>query len=149
MPRLLTLSRAARLVGVKRGALQTKIRQGELRTFEGELLLSDLLHAYPQTQIEDTTMIERVEQISGLSARAQNAVVGFRFLIAKHASKAASHPADEVARALIQETGILQDLRKENTPEGLMRWENVQELINAIAEFTEGAGEEGTLSGFL
>ena len=92
--------------------------------------------------------IERVEQI-GLSARAQNAVAGFRFLIAKHASKAASHPADEVARALIQETDILQDLRKENTPEGLMRWENVQELINAIAEFTEGAGEEGTLSGFL
>ncbi len=63
MPRLITLSRAARLVGVKRGALQKKIRAGELRTFEGELLLSDLLHAYPQTQVEDTTMLERVEQI--------------------------------------------------------------------------------------
>ena len=50
MPRLITLSRAARLVGVKRGALQTRIRQGQLRTFEGELLLSDLLHAYPQTR---------------------------------------------------------------------------------------------------
>ncbi len=63
MPRLITLSRAARLVGVKRGALQSKIRQGELRTFEGELLLSELLHAYPQTKIEDTTMLERVEHI--------------------------------------------------------------------------------------
>ena len=63
MPRLITLSRAARLVGVKRGALQSKIRQGELRTFEGELLLSDLLHAYPQTEIEDTTMLKRVEHI--------------------------------------------------------------------------------------
>ncbi|MDH3560706.1 MAG: 2Fe-2S iron-sulfur cluster-binding protein [Gammaproteobacteria bacterium] len=63
MPRLITLSRAARLVGVKRGALQKKIRAGELRTFEGELLLSDLLHSYPQAQVEDTTMLERVEQI--------------------------------------------------------------------------------------
>lgn len=63
MPRLITLSRAARLVGVKRGALQTRIRHGELRTFEGELLLSDLLHAYPQTEVEDTTMLERVEHI--------------------------------------------------------------------------------------
>ena len=63
MPRLITLSRAARLVGVKRGALQKKIRQGELRTFEGELLLADLLQAYPQTEIEDTTMLERVEHI--------------------------------------------------------------------------------------
>ncbi|MEN8204811.1 MAG: 2Fe-2S iron-sulfur cluster-binding protein [Pseudomonadota bacterium] len=63
MPRLITLSRAARLVGVKRGALQARIQQGELRTFEGELLLSDLLHAYPQTEIEDTTMLKRVEHI--------------------------------------------------------------------------------------
>ncbi len=63
MPRLITLSRAARLVGVKRGTLQNKIQQGELRTFEGELLLSDLLHAYPQTEVEDSTMLERVETI--------------------------------------------------------------------------------------
>jgi len=63
MPRLITLSRAARLVGVKRGALQTKIQQGELRTFEGELLLADLLKVYPQTTVEDTTMLERVEHI--------------------------------------------------------------------------------------
>jgi len=63
MPRLITLSRAARLVGVKRGTLQQKIQQGELRTFEGELLLADLLHAYPQTQVEDTTMLERVGHI--------------------------------------------------------------------------------------
>ena len=47
MPRLITLSRAARLVGVKRGALQKKIQQGELRTFEGELLLADLLRVEP------------------------------------------------------------------------------------------------------
>jgi CDP-4-dehydro-6-deoxyglucose reductase len=63
MPRLITLSRAARLVGVKRGTLQKRIQQGELRTFEGELLLADLLHAYPQTKVEDTTMLERVEHI--------------------------------------------------------------------------------------
>ena len=63
MARTITLSRAARLVGVKRGVLQKRIQQGELRTFEGELLLADLLHVYPQTEIEDTTMLERVETI--------------------------------------------------------------------------------------
>ena len=63
MPRLITLSRAARLVGVKRGALQKKIRKGELRTFEGEILLTDLLHSYPRAEVEDTSMLERVEQI--------------------------------------------------------------------------------------
>lgn len=63
MPRLITISRAARLVGVKRGVLQKKIREGELRAFEGEILLSDLLHTYPQAEVEDTSMLERVQQI--------------------------------------------------------------------------------------
>jgi len=63
MARRISVSRAARLVGVKRGTLQQKIRSGELKTFEGELLLSDLLHVYPTTTIEDTSMLDRVEQI--------------------------------------------------------------------------------------
>ena len=113
------------------------------------LKTQEAVFAYAQREgIGPWQAIEQVEQM-GLPGRAANAVVSFRFLIAKHASKAANHAADEVARALIQETGILQALRKENTPEGLMRWENVQELINAIAEFTTSAGEEGTLSAFL
>ena len=63
MSRRISVSRAARLVGVKRGSLQQKIRAGEISTFEGEIALSDLLQAYPKTTIEDTSMLERVEQI--------------------------------------------------------------------------------------
>ncbi|HMB89491.1 MAG TPA: UvrD-helicase domain-containing protein, partial [Rhodothermales bacterium] len=100
---------------------------------------------------ESLTVWQAIEQVeeAGLSSRAQTAIEKFRFLIASHAAKANTYPADEVARALIQESGLLQDLRNENTPESLMRWENVQELLNAIAEFTTAAGEAGTLSMFL
>ena len=62
MARYITLSKAARLVGVKRGILQKRIRAGELSTFEGELDVEELLRAYPDTQMEDNTMIERVER---------------------------------------------------------------------------------------
>ncbi|NBB72224.1 MAG: UvrD-helicase domain-containing protein, partial [Bacteroidetes bacterium] len=79
--------------------------------------------------------IERVEDIDTLSTRAQNAVGKFRFLIAKYAAKAEDAPADELARDLIQEAGLLSELRKEHTQENLVRWENVQELISAIAEY--------------
>ncbi len=92
--------------------------------------------------------IERLEDI-GLPGRATHAVEKFRFMIAKYAAKSTSAPADELARELIIEAGILGDLRKENTQEGLMRWENVQELISAIAEFAAASGESGTLSMFL
>ncbi len=63
MAKRISLSRAARLVGVKRGTLQQQIRAGELTTFEGEIVLADLLQAYPDAQIEDSSMLERVEQI--------------------------------------------------------------------------------------
>ncbi|HET6569194.1 MAG TPA: UvrD-helicase domain-containing protein [Rhodothermales bacterium] len=92
--------------------------------------------------------IERVEK-AGLSGRAQAAAEKFRFLVAQYAAQATTRPADEIARGLIEETGILTEFRQENTQESLVRWENVQELISAIAEFTAQAGEAGSLSAFL
>ena len=62
MARYLTLSKSARLVGIKRGALQKKIRDGELVTFEGMLELNELLRVYPNVEVEDSAMIERVDR---------------------------------------------------------------------------------------
>ena len=63
MSPLLTLSRAARLVGVARGALQKKIKDGELPTFEGMVAPADLLRIYPQTHLEDNALLEHLTQI--------------------------------------------------------------------------------------
>jgi CDP-4-dehydro-6-deoxyglucose reductase len=60
---LLTLNRAARLVGVSRGALQKRIKDGELPTFEGMVKPEDLLRAYPDTQLEDAAVLERFTHI--------------------------------------------------------------------------------------
>ncbi len=59
MPQLLTLSRAARLVGVTRGALQKKIKAGELATFEGMVAAPDLQRVFPETRLEDHAALER------------------------------------------------------------------------------------------
>lgn len=63
MPQLLSVSRAARLVGTTRGTLQHKIRNGEITTFEGKIKVTDLLLAYPHVSLEDNTMLERVQKI--------------------------------------------------------------------------------------
>ncbi len=63
MPQLLTLSRAARLIGVRRGALQSKIQNGELAAFEGMVSADDLQRAYPQAQLEDNAGLERLDKI--------------------------------------------------------------------------------------
>jgi len=63
MPRLLTVSRAARLVGVSRGTLQQQIQDGELPSFEGMVDIDDLTRAYPQVELEDNAMMEKIEDI--------------------------------------------------------------------------------------
>lgn len=63
MPQQLSLSRAARLVGVTRAALQKKIKDGELPSFDGTVSADDLLHVYPQTQFEDDSEFERISRI--------------------------------------------------------------------------------------
>lgn len=93
--------------------------------------------------------LERVED-TGLSGRAGKAVEQFRFLIANQASRINTVPAEELTREVIRDAGLLEDLRKENTPEGLMRWENVQELISAVAEHAAASGDPpNALSTFL
>ena len=63
MPQLLTLFRAARLVGVRRGALQSKIKSGELAAFEGMVSTEDLLRVFPTVRLEDHASMEKFETI--------------------------------------------------------------------------------------
>lgn len=63
MPKLLNVSRAARLVGVSRSKLQQRIQDGEIPSFEGMVNVDDLTKSYPQASIEDNTVIEKIEGI--------------------------------------------------------------------------------------
>lgn len=60
MSQLLSLSRAARLLGVNRSELQRRVKQGELVTFDGMVNVDNLLASYPSVQLEDNTEYSRV-----------------------------------------------------------------------------------------
>ena len=60
-----------------------------------------------------------------------------------------STAADELAREVIRASGLLGELKREHTTENLIRWENVQELVSAIAEFVSNNPDAGSLSTFL
>jgi DNA helicase-2/ATP-dependent DNA helicase PcrA len=53
--------------------------------------------------------------------------------------------AYDVAHAVGKSTGLVQELYNDKSVEGLARYENVQELLNSIKEFTETPDEEGEL----
>ncbi len=63
MGELLSLTRAARLVGVPRTDLQKRIQLGELFSHDGMVAVSDLLACYPNVQMEDNVELLRVAQI--------------------------------------------------------------------------------------
>ncbi|MCX6243757.1 MAG: UvrD-helicase domain-containing protein [Bacteroidetes bacterium] len=46
-------------------------------------------------------------------------------------------PAFEMAREIATSSGLLKELYEDKTPEGVSRFENIEELLNAIKEFTE------------
>ncbi len=53
--------------------------------------------------------------------------------------------AYDVAFAVGKHTGLVQELHNDKSVEGLARYENVQELLNSIKEFTETPDEEGEI----
>jgi CDP-4-dehydro-6-deoxyglucose reductase len=59
----LSLSRAARLVGVSRGVLQAKIHDGQLAAHDGMVSLADVAALYPDARLEESGAFERVTQI--------------------------------------------------------------------------------------
>jgi len=67
MAKLMNLHRAARLVGVTRGALQKKIQDGDLESFDGMITLDELHRAYPDASLENNAVLEQVEQIKEMA----------------------------------------------------------------------------------
>ena len=63
MSEMLSLTRAARLIGVTRAELQKKIQRGELFSHDGMVTVENLLICYPDAQLEDTAESRRVAQI--------------------------------------------------------------------------------------
>ncbi len=119
MTQWLTLSRAARLIGVSRGALQRQVRDGELPTNDGLVSTEGLLRLYPQWSLEDSGAFERVTKLKeeAFGRRVQEHVL----------------PSQEVlAQRLYAQSRELADLRRH-----LARYHtlvvNVGERLDALA----------------
>jgi DNA helicase-2/ATP-dependent DNA helicase PcrA len=71
----------------------------------------------------------------GLAHTTAKKLKTFGSLIGKYRALREKLSANELARVLVDELGILKELKSEGTADALARWENVQELLSAIAEF--------------
>jgi DNA helicase-2/ATP-dependent DNA helicase PcrA len=74
-------------------------------------------------------------------------VKGFVDLIGLFTSRAASVSAFTIAREVAAQSGILAEFREGKTVEDISRMENLEQLLNAIQEFTEAAETNGEPAG--
>jgi DNA helicase-2/ATP-dependent DNA helicase PcrA len=85
---------------------------------------------------------------AGLTGKARKACSQVRELFEGWRVAAREVPPSEIIEAVLDESGYRSDLEAENTVEAESRLENLQELVNAAAEY-ERVEPEATLDGFL
>ncbi|SDA86435.1 DNA helicase-2 / ATP-dependent DNA helicase PcrA [Algoriphagus alkaliphilus] len=87
---------------------------------------------------------------SFLPGRAGSSVDDFATMIKAFQIEVERKDAFEVASSIAKQSGLLRELYEDKTIEGLNRYENVQELLNAIKEYVDNPeNEDKSLGSFL
>jgi len=89
-------------------------------------------------------ILERAREF-GFKGGTLEAIDGFVTMIHSFRIMLEKHNAYEVAVQVGKSTNIVKELFNDKTTEGLARYENIQELLNSIKEFTETPTEDGEL----
>lgn len=105
----------------------------------GETTVSRITHAAMQHGVSMWRVITMPDDYpTGLAAAPLRKIAGFVALIQKFVGMAvAGVDADEVVRAIVEDTGMLASLHHDNTPESISKQENIRELMDGVAEFVE------------
>lgn len=95
--------------------------------------------------------IERIDL--KLTTATKNKISDFVTMIRNFQVIDQNHDAYYLVDYVLKKTGLIQELKKDATPEGIMRVDNIEELLNGIKDFIAGQqeidGARGSLSEFL
>lgn len=80
---------------------------------------------------------------SDLSAATEKKVVEFAQMIDRFAEEMSTKDAFVFTQDLLMQTGILREAKSDTTPEGVARYENLEEMLSGIHEFCARRQEEG------
>src|SRR5690606_26965184 len=110
----------------KRGIGDTSVEKIIVAAYEHDISLWEVL----------------VNGSSFLTGRAANSVDDFSTMIKSFKIEVERKDAFEAASSIAKQSGLLRELYEDKTIEGLNRYENVQELLNAIKEYVDSPENE-------
>jgi DNA helicase-2/ATP-dependent DNA helicase PcrA len=116
----------------------------------GNTTIEKLVFTANQNQSTIWDVIKNIHLFKDFGASAHH-IRNFYIMIANYQTMALTHTAYEVAENLAKSSGLINTLKEDKTVEGVARYENIVELLNAIKEFTEDdtTENEKSLSMFL
>ena len=109
--------------------------------------LTILANQYDRSIFE---VIENIDQLNiKINSGTRNKLVNFVNMIKSFSILNENADAFTVADQVARKTGLIQELKKDGTPEGIARIENIEELLNGIKDFVEGQKELADATGSL
>ena len=120
----------------------------------GQTTINKLLVA---AQENNLSLFEVADGANGLllniNAATKTKLVNFATMIKSFQAADTKQNAFQTADMVAKKTGLVQELKKEGTPEAVNRVENIEELLNGVRDFVEGQREivnaKGSLVEFL
>jgi DNA helicase-2/ATP-dependent DNA helicase PcrA len=120
----------------------------------GQATLDKLIIGAKNNEISLFETLRKAPQLNlSLNAGTLNKIEGFVNLILSLQIENQKSNAFEIADLVTKKSGLLLELKKDGTPEGVSKFDNIEELLNGIRDFVDGqkevAGAIGSLSEFL
>ncbi len=110
----------------------------------GKTTIDRAVLAANENNISLWEVIQRAREF-GFKAGTLESLENFVVMIQSFSSMLEKNNAYDVAAHVGKQTNLVKELFNDKTTEGLARYENVQELLNSIKEFTERPDEDGVL----
>ena len=120
----------------------------------GQTTINKLVVAAQENNLSLFEVADRANELPlNINAGTKTKLVNFATLIKSFQAADKKQDAFQTADMVAKKTGLVQELKKEGTPEAVNRVENIEELLNGVRDFVEGQREivdaKGSLVEFL
>jgi len=116
----------------------------------GETTIEKLIVAANHYKRSVFEVMENIDKIDlKINAGTKNKLQDFTTMIKSFQVLNEGYNAFEIAEHVTKKTGLVQELKKDGTPEGIARIENIEELLNGLKDFVEEQKELAETTGSL
>ena len=108
----------------------------------GKTTIEKIIVAADKAGVSRWEVIENLQQHNlNINSGTFSKIDAFVTMIKSFSAQVKTKSAFDLAKHIAKSSGILKDLFEDKTPEGISRYGNIEELLNAIKDFTEKGTE--------